>query len=156
MKPIPERYYYLSFRIGVVLKGLVSVGEVIAGAALYLLATETVNHLLFSPFGDEVLEWPLNQFHGLTAASQPFWAFTLLSHGIVKGFFTIGLLKERLWAYPSAAAIFTLFVIYQVRQMYFTPSIFLTALNLFDVVLIGLILHEYRRARRRAKIRSTA
>ncbi len=154
MKPIPERYYYLSFRIGVILKGLVSIGEIIVGAALYLFTTETINRIIFSPFGDEVLEWPLNQFHGITAASQPFWAFTLLSHGIVKGFFTIGLWKEKLWAYPSAAAIFALFVIYQVRQMYYTPSIFLTALNIFDVILIGLILHEYRRARKRNHLKA--
>ena len=51
-------------------------------------------------------------------------------------------------AYPSSAAIFGLFVIYQIYSMFFIPSLLLAALTVFDIILIILILHEYRHKKR--------
>ena len=88
------------------------------------------------------------EFQGLTGNAQPFWAFIFLSHGLVKMVLLLGLFKNRLWAYPASAAVFGLFAIYQTYSYIYFPSLFLALLTVFDIVLIGLILHEYKHKRK--------
>lgn len=146
MKLLPEKIYYFLYKLSVDLKAASSVVEIIMGILLYAFPATTINYFIFLPFGDEIADWPLNRIHGFSPSTQAFWAFTLLSHGIVKVVLAVGLLKKKLWAYPSAAGVFGFFVIYQLRQMTFAPSAFLTLITIFDIILIGLIVHEYRRA----------
>ena len=76
--------------------------------------------------------------------TQHFYAFYLLSHGIVKLALVVGLLMGRLWAYPASLAVMTLFIAYQLYRFTFTHSPGLIVLTVFDLVVIALIWHEYR------------
>jgi uncharacterized membrane protein len=67
-----------------------------------------------------------------------------LSHGIVKLFLVVGLLRNKLWAYPAAIVVFVLFIAYQLYRLSSAPSPLLVLLTVFDVVVIGLTWHEYR------------
>jgi uncharacterized membrane protein len=58
------------------------------------------------------------------------------------------LLKQKLWAYPSAVIVFGAFIVYQLYRFTLTHSIGLIALSLFDLVVIWLIHLEYRALKR--------
>ena len=60
----------------------------------------------------------------------------------------IALLKNRLWAYPVSLAVLGLFVVYQLYRFSHTHGVGLILLSAFDVVVLGLIWHEYRLVRR--------
>jgi len=68
----------------------------------------------------------------------------LLIHGLVKVFLVVMLLRRRLWAYPTAIAVFTAFGVYQVYQYSYSRSLFLLALTVLDVAVIVLTAWEWR------------
>ncbi len=142
MKTMSEHTYHLLFRIGIIVKAAATVFELAGGAVLWFTANTALNGAILFLTGDELIEHGL--FRAVTPEAQHLWALLLLGHGVVKLFLVIGLLKERLWSYPSSAAVFTMFVIYQIYETLVAPSLFIDALTAFDIVLILLILHEYR------------
>jgi len=153
MKYISEKTYDAIFWIGIGIKGAISVGELALGTLLLFFDYGAL--IKFATFftGDELSETPRDAFwsyvaHGLsgfTNTPQGVWAFIFLSHGIIKTFLLIGIWKEVRWAYPASAIVFGLFAMYQVYQYIYTPSLLLITITVFDVVLIGLIMHEYGR-----------
>jgi uncharacterized membrane protein len=77
-----------------------------------------------------------------------FYAFYLLSHGLIKGALVVGLLREKLWAYPASIAVFGLFILYQLYRYSFTHDPGLIALSIFDLFVIALAVHEFRLLRK--------
>lgn len=165
MKLLTEKNYHRFFEFGVIVKLAISIGETLLGILLYFVSTETINNIIYYFLGSELREVPrdriwafllrgLEGFSGpasqgfIGAGAQSFWAFIFLTHGLAKLFLAVGLLKNKLWAYPASAVVFTLFVIYQTFTLARGYDLFLLILTLFDVALIGLILHEYRHKRR--------
>lgn len=100
------------FRFSVILKGLHALIEVAGGLALYLVSAQSVASLVNAVTQEELLEDPRDFIasHLLTAAqqlsveTQHFYAFYLLSHGLVKLVLVAGLLRENLRAYPLSLA----------------------------------------------------
>jgi uncharacterized membrane protein len=72
----------------------------------------------------------------------------LLSHGVIKVVLVASLFRERLWAYPAAIVVFTLFIVYQMYRYMLQSSISMIVLSVLDVVVIGLTWLEYRRLKR--------
>ena len=151
-----EKTYHLLFEAGVIIKGIITATEVVLGILFYSASTQTINTLLLFIFGSEAKEQPrdflwnylIQTFQGLIGPNQSFWAFIFLFHGLVKIFLVGALLKNKSWAYPVSAAIFSLFVVYQGYSLFYIHSLFLLLFTIFDVLLIVLILHEYRHKRR--------
>jgi uncharacterized membrane protein len=151
MKLFAEKTYRFLFKAGVVIKGLISLAEIVAGIGVLFVSYETINRALFNTFGNELIENPndifwnfiFREFKNFSATPQGVWAFIFLSHGIVKIFFVGGLWKGKLWAYPASAIIFTFFVAYQCYQLVLTPSVLLELITIFDIALIALITREY-------------
>ncbi len=83
-----------------------------------------------------------------SVAEHHFYAFYLLSHGLIKSLLVIGLLRERLWAYPASFAVFGGFIAYQLYRFSFTGDIGLILRQIFDAFVIYLAVHEYRLLRR--------
>jgi len=79
---------------------------------------------------------------------QNFYAFYLLSHGVVKLFLVVGLLKGKLWSYPASLIVLGLFILYQLYRYSYTHGVGLIALTVFDIVVMALIWHEYGLVRR--------
>lgn len=159
MEPVPEKTYHSLFEIGILLKALISVLEIIAGLAFAFISYDSLRQMAFTVFGGELLESPRDfiwtylaqSFHDFSVTPQSVWAFIFLSHGIVKILLITGLWKGKLWAYPASAVVFTLFVIYQFYQLTFTPSIFLWLITILDIAVIALVLHEWKHKRRAAR-----
>lgn len=151
-----ERRIRQIFEISVLLKGAHALIECIGGVVLAFVSTATITSLVSSLIQEELIE-DRNDFvatHLLTLAqhfavsTEHFYAFYLFSHGIVKVFLVFGLLRDKLWAYPVSLVVLGLFIVYQVYRFSGTHGFGLIVLTVFDVVVMGLIWHEYRIVRR--------
>jgi len=84
----------------------------------------------------------------LTAATQSFCAFYLVSHGLIKIVLVAGLFREKFIAYPLSLIALGAFVVYQLYRYGYTHSFGLILLTLFDLVAIVLVWQEWRILRR--------
>ena len=137
-----EKRIHQIFVVSVTLKGLHALLEIAGGAALYLASADAIAGWLNELDRGGWLErhFPLSEQH--------FYAFYLLSHGLVKSVLVIGLLREKLWAYPASVAVFGAFIAYQLYRYSWTHDIALILLSIFDLFVIYLAVHEYRLLRR--------
>jgi uncharacterized membrane protein len=144
------------FQISVLLKGAHALIECAGGLALAIVSTSTIVKLVDALTQDALVEDP-NDFvasHLLALAQnfsvqeQNFYAFYLLSHGVVKLFLVVGLLKGKLWSYPASLIVLGLFILYQLYRYSYTHGVGLIALTVFDIVVMALIWHEYGLVRR--------
>lgn len=151
-----EHRIHKIFQVSVLLKGAHALIECLGGIALALVSTSSIANFVNAITQDELIKDP-NDFvatHLLAMAqtfsvqTQHFYAFYLLSHGLVKVALVVGLLREKLWAYPASLIVLTLFVLYQLYRFSYTHGLGLIVLTLFDIVVMGLIWHEYGLMRR--------
>ena len=134
-----ERNIHRIFVVSVAAKGLHALIEIAGGLALYLLSSEAIADWI------RPHEWAASHFK---PEEQHFYAFYLLSHGLVKVLLVIGLLKGKAWSYPASLIVLGLFVAYQLYRYSYTQSVGLLVLTAFDVVVMALIWWEYRLVRR--------
>lgn len=151
-----ERRIHQVFEISVLLKGAHALIECISGLVLAFVSTSVIARLANALTQEELIEDP-NDFvaahlaslaENFSVSTQHFCAFYLLSHGAIKVFLVIGLLRNKLWAYPVSLVVLGLFIVYQLYRFSYTHGIGLIVLTVFDVIVMGLIWHEYRLARR--------
>jgi len=83
----------------------------------------------------------------LSLGAKRFVAIYLLTHGLLKAGLVWGLLRAKLWAYPTAIVVFAAFVAYQLYRYRHTASAAMLALTALDLAIILLTIDEYRRAR---------
>ncbi|MEO5613115.1 MAG: DUF2127 domain-containing protein [Sphingomicrobium sp.] len=149
---IQEKRIHQLFEVSILLKGAHAVIECFGGLALALTSTAAIRAWvdrltqdeLLHDRGDYIASHMLTWAQSFSVQTQHFYAFYLLSHGVVKLALVAGLLMNKLWAYPASLAVMTLFIAYQLYRFTFTHSPGLIALTLFDLVVIALIWHEYR------------
>ena len=137
-----EKSIHRIFVVSVAAKGAHALIEIAGGLALYLLGSDTIGRWVdhIDPH-----EWLARHFD---LGEQYFFAFYLLSHGILKGAVVIALLKEKLWAYPAAIALFGAFIGYQLYRYSYTHELALIALSVFDLFVMALAVHEWRLLRK--------
>ncbi len=150
--PKQEKEIYLFFRLSVLIKGAISLLEIVAGVLVLFISPTFVTNLVVTLTQDDLAQDP-NDFiatHLLHLAQQftltgtTFISFYLLSRGLIKFGLVFALLKNKLWAYPSSLAVLGLFIIYQVYQIITTHSLVITALTVFDLVVMYFIWKEWR------------
>jgi len=149
-----EKFIHKAFVWGVWLKAFDGCVEILSGIAL--LFTGVFAGVLAGLSEILTREDFIKGLHGfisvnlqhapplLLAKSGRLAAAYLFGHGVVKIILAVGLLRGKLWAYPSALTVFTLFIAYQLYRYLFTHSVFLLILSALDLVVIGLTWHEYR------------
>lgn len=146
-----------AFAIGLGLKGLDGISEVVGGLWLLLLGPLRLQAwvgVLVAPelhqdptdfIATHVLHWATQFDQG----SVLFAAVYLLSHGVAKLVVIVEILRGRLWAYPGLIWLTAAFAAYQIYHMVVAgPSFGFVALTLFDLVVIALTVVEYRKLRR--------
>jgi uncharacterized membrane protein len=151
-----ERRIHQLFEISVILKGLHAAGECVGGVALAITDNSSIRRLVAAATQAELTEdkrdfvashlvaWA----HGFSVQTQHFYAWYLLSHGIVKLALVAGLLMRKLWAYPTAIVVFGLFIAYQLYRYSETHGFGLLLITAIDVVVVLLTWHEYSLMRR--------
>lgn len=156
MKTFSETSIRRLFRISLVFKGVFSVLEIVGGLLAYFISQRFLVNFVTAVTQEELTEDPrdfiahylVESVGQLSVSSQHFAALYLLSHGIIKTWLIVGLLRNKLWYYPIAMIVFILFVAYQLFRFQITYSIWLLAITAVDAVVIGLTWHEYWYLRR--------
>jgi uncharacterized membrane protein len=145
-----------TFKIGLVLKGLDGILEVIGGILLLFVSPEAINHLARVLTAHELSEDPhdlianylLHTTAHLGRGTTIFGAIYLLSHGIAKIVLVALVLRDKLWAYPWLIGLLLAFIAYQLYRITAVQfSIGLTLLTIFDAFLVWLTWREYRAKR---------
>jgi uncharacterized membrane protein len=153
---VQEKRIHQIFVVSVLFKGAHALIEIVTGVALYLVSTSTIVRAINRWSYDELIEDPndwiathlLRFSQSFSVAEHNFYAFYLLSHGIIKSVLVVGLLREKLWAYPASFAVFGTFIAYQLYRYSYTHDVGLILLSIFDLFVIYLAVHEYRLLRR--------
>jgi uncharacterized membrane protein len=153
---LKEKTIHLAFEVSLVCKAVFAVAEILAGIGTYFVTREFVFRVVERATQEELLEDPRDFIathlfawaQHFSLSTRNFTALYLLSHGIAKLWLIVGLLRNRLWYYPVAIAVFGLFIVYQLYRFSFTHSPWLIVITAVDVVVIALTWHEYRYLRR--------
>ncbi|WP_111429331.1 DUF2127 domain-containing protein [Rhodobacteraceae bacterium DSL-40] len=151
-----ENRIHQVFRVSVILKGLHALIEIAGGLLFYFVSTQQILALVNRLTREELVEDPrdfvathlLAAAQGLTGATESFYAWYLVSHGLIKVVLVVGLLREKLVAYPASLVAMAGFIAYQLYRYSYTHSLGLILLTIFDLVVMVLIWHEWRLLRR--------
>lgn len=151
-----EQRIHQLFEVSILLKGAHALIECIGGIALALISTNTIAILANRLTQDELIEDPhdliathmLAWAQNFSVGTKAFYAIYLLSHGAVKIFLVVGLLRGKLWSYPASLIVLGLFIVYQLYRFSYTHGVGLIILTVFDVFVMSLIWHEYSLVRR--------
>jgi uncharacterized membrane protein len=149
---LKEEQIHFLFKIGVAIKGIDGALEAIAGFALFFISTTALNHLVGWLTAGELQEDPTDFvathlvafFHHLSISTKHFAAVYLLTYGIAKVGLVAGLLRGKMWSYPTALAVLGLFLCYQLYRLYHTHSLGLGLVSLLDLVILLLIWRDYQ------------
>jgi len=150
-----EQRVHQIFEISVALKGIHAAIECVSGMLLALIGTSTITTIADTLAQDELREEPhdlvattlLHWAQGFSGATKNFYTFYLISHGVIKLGLVVGLLRGKLWSYPASLVVLGLFIIYQMYRFSYTHGLGLIVLTVFDIVVLGLIWHEYQLVR---------
>jgi uncharacterized membrane protein len=153
---VSEKRIHQAFRVSVVLKGLHAIVEIAGGLIFYLAPATTVLHWVNVLTRNELTEDPrdvvatflMNAAQNLTGATESFYAFYLVSHGLIKVALVAGLLREKLIAYPVSLVALGAFIAYQLYRYSYTHSFGLILLTAFDLIVMVLVWHEWRHLRK--------
>lgn len=156
---INEHLIHRFFQVSLWFKAVFAALEVLSGVATFFVSHSWLTSLVWRLTQGELQENPhdfvaiflRHSLESLSVGGQHFAGIYLFAHGAVKLWLIIGLLRERLWYYPAAIAVFGAFIAYQALRFTHTHSPWLIALSLIDIVVIALTWHEWRflRAERR-------
>jgi uncharacterized membrane protein len=135
-------YFDDVFYFGVILKAIGGSLELIGALVVGLLSTETFFNLI-----EPLRHIGLHTSEGLAGAAKEYVFFYLLSHGIVRVGLAYALLKEYIWAYPLALVVLGAFTFYQLYLLSHGFSLGLVGLILFNILIAGLTLYEWRKLR---------
>jgi uncharacterized membrane protein len=144
-----------AFEIGIFLKGLDGLLEVIGGALVLLINPRTLNNVLMALLSHELSEDPsdvvanflIHAAHHFSVQTQVFASLYLFSHGLIKMFLVASLWKGKLWSYPTAIVFFILFILYQLYRYTYTHSSWLIVLTIVDLFVVFLTWMEYNHVR---------
>ncbi len=155
-KYIPEKYLHEAFDIGVILKGVDGVLEILGSVLLFVITPTQINTIVNFLTRYELAEDPrdplanyLIHISHIVPGMELFGALYLASHGIIKLIIVIGLFKEKYWAYPFGIIVFSGFIAYQLYKFFAAGSLWMLILSILDAVVVWLTWHEYQYVRRK-------
>jgi uncharacterized membrane protein len=151
-KPWTARILHWLFEASLVIKGLLTGAESLAGLGLLLVPNAMVARLVYWLTHYEIAEdptdtmaaWTRRAVENFPIGTQHFYAMYLIFHGGLKLGIVLLLWRRVMWAYPAGMVVLTGFVAYQLYEFVHSGSPFLLMLAVFDLFMIGLIWQEYR------------
>lgn len=145
-----------TYEVGILIKGVDGVIEVIGGILLLIIHPSTidriVDHIETSRFVLHTqhhfgfIIGPILRYgNELASGHNGFAAAFLLSHGGIKIILIVALLRNKLWAYPFSLAMLGLFIVYQVYRIVVHPTFGMEFLTVVDLVIVWLIWREWQK-----------
>jgi len=144
------------FQSVVYIKGIFGVLEAAAGILLLIVDSKSLSRLVEWVFGQELLEDPHDFFgnffmhiaKNLSLKMHVFFGIYMLVHGIVHIAIVFALIHKKLWAFPVAGIVLSLFVVYQIYSIIHSFSILIIVLTIIDLIILSLLKFEYDRLKR--------
>jgi uncharacterized membrane protein len=144
------------FRIAMAFKGIDGAIELIGGVLLLVvsqaevqkLIAAVVTHDLLGPADGSLSRHFVAGTTEFASGDRTFAVAYLLLHGVIKVALVIALLRHWMPAYPVAVVVLGAFVVYEVYRATQTGSVLLPFLAALDIVVIALVIREYRVLRR--------
>ena len=154
----PKTLLDKAYEIGIIIKGVDGILELIGGILVLTLSPGTINGTVQFLTQDALQKDPHNLIathivklgNHLAAGHNLFAAAFLLTHGLVKVVLVVCLLLNKLWAYPWALGMLGLFLVYQLYVLVTGPSLGMTFLTVLDSIIIWLIYREWQQVRHSA------
>lgn len=151
-----QKFIYEGFLVSIVLKGIISLNEVVTGIALlfippalFLTFTDWIaDHI---PTGGFIGAHLAAQMESYTSGTSHYLALYLLSRGIVKLVLIFALLMNKLWAYPSLLLVMLGFLLYQLYQIATSGSILVIGITVLDLIVMYFVWREWRIVRERLR-----
>jgi uncharacterized membrane protein len=137
-----EHRLHQLFIVGLVLKGLHALVELAGGIALYLFSTNAIASWLWE--ASESHDWIERFAASFSHREHQFYAFYLVSHGIINGGIVAGLLTRKRRSYHVTFVVLTLFIAYQLYRYSYTHDIGLIVISIIDLIVMALAWNEYR------------
>jgi len=150
-----DRILDYSFLIGIGLKILNIIGDILVGIPLLLISKAQIIYLTHFLTAGELVEDPSDQIAhflvkttaGLDNGTLIFLGVYFLIHAFVKIGIIVALVKGTRNVYPWAIAALTALLLYQVVNILIKFSLPLTILSVLDAVIIWLTWREWRHHR---------
>jgi uncharacterized membrane protein len=144
------------FRFALFLKGVDGATELVGAVVLLLLPAVDVQQLVADILARDLLGPPdgflarhlVTGTAEFASGNRTFVVLYLALHGIVKLALVAALLRHYLPAYPLAVVVLGVFVGYEVYRAAITHSVLLPFLAALDVLVIVLVIREYRALKR--------
>jgi uncharacterized membrane protein len=141
-----------AFRIGITIKGLDGLLEVLGSITLVFLPLAKVQGIVATLALREIAEdrhafianFILQLDHRINPHAQLFAVLYLLGHGTVKALLAVALLRGHYRLYPYAMAFLLAFIFYQSYRVGLDHSVLLGGLTLFDLAITWLVYQEWR------------
>lgn len=146
-----EKRIYQFFLGGVLLKGAISLAEIVAGILFFFVTPQevidfilSISAIILPKMLQSLTESILNAVgHELMVVSATIIGLYLLSRGLIKFLLIWAMLKNILWAYPWSLVVLGLFVLSQLYQIAMTQSLLIIGVTLFDLFVMYFIWKEY-------------
>jgi len=143
------------FEGGIVLKGISGALELLGGLLLVFVTPAALSGFLAFLTQREIAEDPHDRFatyilHSadhFNSGNKAFAIAYLWIHAAVKLIAVIGILRNKLWAYPFSLVTLGLLMLFQLYSISVRFSLGLALLTLFDVLILWLIWREYAKVR---------
>jgi hypothetical protein len=139
------------FEAGIILKGINGTLELLAGLLLFFLTPERLQH--FIQFvtqlnvnhekQSKVITLFLHSVDHLGTGNRIFLIAYFWSHAAVKLTAVIGILTNKLWAYPFSLITLGILTLFQVGSIIHKASIGMILLTILDAFILWLIWREY-------------
>ena len=135
---VDSPFFIKIFQIGIVIKGLNALVELVSGSILLMFSVDKMRSLINF--------FRLGQWIGLD--TKTFFTWFFLSHGAVKAIIILCLLRGWVWAYPLGIAVFSAFIVYQsIEILGGHHSVLYLILTLLDILVIFLTVNEWNHAK---------
>jgi uncharacterized membrane protein len=161
MTPAEERRIYRAFQITLAIKAADAILELLVSVLLAVVDTRALSNAVVRLVAKELVHHPQDRLanwiahwaEGFSIDAKTFAVLYLASHGVIKLGLVVGLWRNQAWAYPVSLVAFAAFIVYQIHRFTFTHSPFLIVLTVFDLVVMVLVWHEWRRRRAKGELR---
>ena len=141
----------LLFDIGLVIKGIDSVLEVIGGVLLlFPVRLSDYLEVLSQHSKHDFVARNLERLAGSVSTATALSAIYLMIHGVAKAVLIVAALKQRAWGYIGLMVVLLFFASIEMVRFFFVRKMGLLVFSLFDVALVLLIANEYRTRKKMA------
>ena len=149
--PQEEQKIKRYFEISILVKGAISLAEVLGGLLVLVVPPALLTGWIISASNTELIEDPGDfvATHSLAIAQQfavtsgTVIAVYLLTRGLIKLALVLALLKNKLWAYPASLVVLGLFIVYQLYELLVKFSSIILTITIFDLIVVYFIWREY-------------